>query len=79
MAETKDETIVDEQMFEKPPVYLEFTVGRTLNQGNYESARINVGMTIPCYLEEIDEVFEFAKDWVDKKASEIIDSLTDTE
>jgi len=36
-------------------------------------------MTIPCYLEEIDEVFEFAKDWVDKKASEIIDSLTDTE
>jgi hypothetical protein len=35
-------------------------VGRTLNMGNYESFKLEVGITLPCYLEEIQEGIDVA-------------------
>ena len=35
--------------------------GLTINLGNYESAKVTVGIALPCYREEIDTANELAK------------------
>lgn len=52
--------------------------GATVNLGNYESARINVMLSMPCYPEEIDEVFEKAKEWVDIRLGKEVKELKTT-
>ena len=50
--------------FISEPARVEVSLGLTLNLGNFESARLSVGVTVPCYKEETDAAFEFAKEWV---------------
>lgn len=38
------------------PAYVRINAGTTKNLGNYESLRVDVSVTIPCYVEEITEV-----------------------
>jgi len=33
----------------------------TVNMGNYQSSRIDVGLSVPCYIEEVPEVYEKIK------------------
>lgn len=56
----KDETIAIHR-FETEPAKVSFEIGVTMNLGNYESARISVGVAVPCYREEMDQAFEFAR------------------
>ena len=44
-----------------------FEASYTQNMTNYQSARVNVSIKIPCLQGEVDEVFEYAKSWVDEK------------
>lgn len=44
----------------------------TINLGNYESAKISVGITVPCNKDEINETYDFATDWVSQKLAEAI-------
>ncbi len=44
------------------PAYVRINAGMTKNMGNYESLRIDVSLTVPCYVEEIDKVFANAAD-----------------
>lgn len=44
------------------PAYVRVNAGMTKNMGNYESLRIDVSLSIPCYVEEIDKVFQVAAD-----------------
>lgn len=46
--------------------------GRTVNLGNYESARINVSISMPCTKEDLNETYEWASKWVDEKVSEAV-------
>ena len=46
--------------FEVEPAWIKAGYGLTINLGNYESARCDVGVTLPCYTEEIPEAFEEA-------------------
>lgn len=39
------------------PAYVRVNAGMTKNMGNYESLRIDVSLTVPCYTEEVDRVF----------------------
>ena len=48
--------------FRVEPAYVRVNVGMTKNMGNYESLRVDVSLTIPCYTEEIDKVFAMAAD-----------------
>lgn len=48
--------LVDE--FETEPAYAEASMGLTLNLGNYESLRIDIGARIPCYKEELVEAHQ---------------------
>lgn len=44
------------------PAYVRVNAGMTKNMGNYESLRVDVSLTIPCYAEEIDKVFPVVAD-----------------
>lgn len=51
---------------ETPPVVIKLSMGVTKNLDNYESARIDVGIEIPCLPEEVPEYVERVKTWVGK-------------
>ncbi len=55
-------------------------LGKTINLGNYESARVDVGFTIPCYAEEMVRLFpkayEFTEEKLSEKVSEIENALS---
>jgi hypothetical protein len=70
-----EEEVISVRKFETEPAYVSFSVGVTRNQGNYESLRLDVGVKLPCYTEEITEVEKLAVDWVDSRISEKLDEL----
>lgn len=43
--------------FATVPAKVAVKLGRTINLGNYESARVDVSMEIPCYREEVLDVY----------------------
>lgn len=44
----------------------------TVNLGNYESAKISVGITIPCTKDDINDSYDFATTWVSEKITEAV-------
>jgi hypothetical protein len=51
--------------FISTPANISVKAGITINLGNYESARVDVMLSMPCYPEEVDDTYEDVKDWVD--------------
>lgn len=49
----------------------------THNLGNYQSARVAVTLQVPCPHDEIDQVFEFAKTWVNDRLEKMTDELVE--
>jgi len=47
-----------------PPIYLDVRLGLTKNLGDYESARMDVGVSVACLPEEVPEYFAKAKKWI---------------
>lgn len=35
--------------------------------GNYESARISIGVSVPCYFEELGDAHDFAVKWAEER------------
>lgn len=64
-----DETLAI-QRFVTEPARVSVEMGMTVNLGNYESARITVALSVPCYYEERDQAYEYAKRWVEKRTVE---------
>ena len=51
-----ERTVLEVRKFETEPAYVRVNAGVTKNLGNYESLRVDVAITVPCYVEEIGEV-----------------------
>ena len=51
--------------FISAPATISVKAGVTINLGNYESGRVDVMLTMPCYPEEVDGIYEDVKNWVD--------------
>lgn len=64
--ELKEETISIHRYITQPAV-VGVELGSTLNMGNYEAARILVHLTVPCYREEVDGAYVWAKDFVEER------------
>lgn len=47
----------------------------THNLGNFQSAKIGVSIKVPCLHGEVDEVFGFAKEWVDQRMQTMMEEL----
>jgi len=64
-------------LMEGPTASVSFKAGVTKNLGDYNSARVDVMLTMPTLPTEeyVNSAFEFAQKWVDDKLTEISDSL----
>lgn len=51
-------------------------LGRTLNLGNYESARVDVSLDIPCYVEEVKAVYADTLAYVSSLLSEEVAKIS---
>jgi hypothetical protein len=65
-ADTKNE-VMEVRTFLTEPAKVHVSKGLTLNLGNFESARIDVSVAVPCYLEELDAAYRFADNWVETR------------
>lgn len=53
--------------FVSPPARVMVAHSATVNMGNYESVKVTVGITLPCYPVEVDDCYTFADEWVSAK------------
>lgn len=62
----------------EPMASVHVSVGITRNLGNYESVKINVGVTLPCRpdADEIEQTYTEAKGWVDSKIEAINEEVS---
>lgn len=63
----KDESkpvALEVRKFETEPAYVRVSAGMTKNLGNYESLRVDIAISMPCYEEEIDAVMPKVADKV---------------
>jgi hypothetical protein len=65
--ETQEEVTIGVHRFETTPAQVTRGYGLTLNLKDYESARVDVRVTLPCYVEDLDECDEFAKGWIEQR------------
>lgn len=74
-----EEQVIQVRKFETEPAQVTVAVGvtKSMGKGTYEFLRLDVGVTIPCYTEEITEVEKQATLWVDNKMTVKLDELKD--
>lgn len=62
---------IEVRKFETDPAFVRVNAGVTKNLGNYESLRVDVSLTVPCYVEEIEAV--------QKRTAGLVADMLDTE
>lgn len=60
--EESDRRVLEVRQFVTTPANVRVSVGQTINLGNYESHRLDVVVSLPCYREEIDTALINAAD-----------------
>lgn len=73
------EEVIEVHRFATEPAKVEVSLGLTLNLGNFESARLSVGVVVPCYKEEVDGAYEWAKKWVTDRTQKEVESIRNKE
>lgn len=64
----KDESeIVMVRQFVTEPAMIRRGYALTINMGNFESAKIDVSISIPAYIEEMHDVDAYARDWCEQR------------
>lgn len=62
------ERLIEVQAFEIDHVAeVDVRYGMTINLGNFESARLDIGVKLPCYAEERDEALVAARAFVEEE------------
>jgi len=49
------------------PALVRVEYGMTINLGNFESARVTAGITMPCDPKDVDSIYEFCSHWVEER------------
>ena len=70
-----ESVLVDKQEEVHPPVMIPpdklcmvyISGSQTINLGNYESAKVTVGVTLPCTFDALDSTYEAGSEWVSEK------------
>lgn len=52
------------------PAFVRVGAGQTYNLGNFESMRLDVSVTLPCLIEDIEETYTRASEFVAEKLQE---------
>lgn len=59
------------------PAHVGLRLSHTNNMGNYWSATVQVSMTLPCYVEEREEAFEYTSTFLTDKLQRELAKATD--
>ena len=70
VSETEKETKIEVTPFDGEVARVGLDGAMTINVGNYQSVKIGVFLSVPCYVEEVPEVFEAVKATVEKRMAE---------
>jgi hypothetical protein len=76
--ETAKEKTLKVRLFKTAPSRVTVHMGRTINMGNYESARIDVEINCPCYTEEALDVYQEVRATVEELVAQEVTSIEDT-
>lgn len=57
------------------PCTVRFEAGYTHNLGDFNSTKVLVGIEIPCEHAEINEVYDFGKDWVNERLTSLVEEI----
>jgi hypothetical protein len=75
LPDVSEDRTLSVRRFETEPAKVRVGFGMTINLGNYESARVDTHVELPCYVEEIDDAFtaawELAEDEIKKQVAGI--------
>lgn len=63
--------------FKDRDVEIMVSMGKTINMGNYESARVDVSLKTTCVPESADKMYINVRGWVDLKLTEEIEKLSE--
>lgn len=74
-SETIEELPVKEVLVTKKLLNVGMSAAMTFNLGNYESAKVNVSLHVPCESEELEDTYEFISNWVNGKMTKISDEI----
>jgi hypothetical protein len=66
---------IEIKKFETSPAHVMYSNGATISMGNYESAKVEIGVTLPVYMEEIDEAFKVAEKIVNERLDKEVTNL----
>ena len=69
--QTSQEAVGEPKTLEGATCNVGIEASMTINLGDYNSVRIGCSLHLPCYHDEIDEVFDFGKQWVDDKMQKL--------
>lgn len=73
--ESEETEVLAVRKFQTEPAVVGCTYGLTINTGNYNSARVEVTLRLPCYVEEVSEAYEVAKKWVEERVRSEVDGV----
>lgn len=59
------------QVFDTPPCTVTYSAKMTINLGNFESAQVMVGLSMPCVVGAEDKTYVHTKRWVDERMGEV--------
>lgn len=74
-SEDGSEETLEVRQFASFPAVVKVSYGTTINLGNFQSAKVNVGVELPCYVEEIDEAYAFGSKFVESRLSEEVEMV----
>jgi hypothetical protein len=70
-----DKETIEVEVFETSPVYVKTEYSQSINLGNYNSFELKVGLAVPCYREELNEVSSTVDNWVKNKLNHRVKSV----
>lgn len=78
VSEEDKEELLRVHRFVTEPAKVGVELGTTINMGNFEFVKISVSVTVPCYKEETEAAWEFARQAASDRMSEEVDKVRGT-
>ena len=68
---TEKNEVLEEKMmvheFASSPAEVGFSLGMTMNIGDFESVRLDISVKMPCYVEEVDDAYVYVQKWAEDR------------
>jgi len=74
-SERHTEELVGVEPFVGPVAYVKRGYGLTVNLGDYESARFDVSITVPCYMNDVNAADKWAEKWAEKRIAKEVQEI----